>query len=105
MAKNRSFHDYLLYDVFREIPGITTKSMFSGWGIYLDRKIFGLIIDGELYFKLGKHKQKDFQQLGSHPFTYIRQGKEVALSYWTLPEEILNDPDLLLEWINTSIGE
>lgn len=91
-------------DVLRDIPGIASKKLFSGWGIYKYGKIFGIIIDDELYFKTNENNLKYFEENGSHPFSFSRQGKIVFLPYWTLPDEIFSDEGKLIEWIERSIN-
>ncbi|OGZ74109.1 MAG: hypothetical protein A2908_03425 [Candidatus Staskawiczbacteria bacterium RIFCSPLOWO2_01_FULL_38_12b] len=50
MARDKSFHDYVIYDVLGSVMGITSRPMFSGWAIYQDGVVFGIIIGTELYF-------------------------------------------------------
>lgn len=33
---NSDFHDYVINDLLSEIPGITSRKMFGGYGIYKD---------------------------------------------------------------------
>mgnify|MGYP001593921260 FL=1 len=100
MARDKSFHDYVVYDVLGDMQGITSKAMFSGWGIYKDGVIFAIIIEGELYFKAGKDAT-DFKNIsGSHPFVYSKKdGKKITMSYWLIPEEILENKEKLYELI------
>lgn len=95
-----NFHDYVMQDILAEIEGTTSRRMFSGYGIYLYGTIFGLIIDDELYFKVGENNIDDYKKLNSHPFTYHnKKGKEITMPYWIVPSEILEDKEKLKEWI------
>jgi len=38
------------------------------------------------------------EERGYSPFTYVRQGKTIALSYMEAPEEIYDDPDDACDW-------
>lgn len=106
MSKDKSFHDYLLDDVFRQIEGITSKPMFGGYGFYRDGIIFAIIADGKLYFKVGESNRKDYEEHGSRPFTYaMKNGKKTTLSYWELPVDIMEDGDELEKWIDKSVEE
>ena len=102
MTKDNSFRDYIVHDVLRDIPGVTTRNMFGGCGIYKNGKMFGIIEDGEVYFKIGDRNRKDFENMNSHPFTYEREGKEVSLSYWLVPEEFLEDKYKIRELVEKS---
>lgn len=106
MSKQNDFHEYLMSDVFNRIPRITAKRMFGGFGYYLDGVIFAILAKEQLYFKVGKSNQKEFEKLGSQPFTYpMKNGKKTTLSYWELPADILEDPDRLPQWIEKSVEE
>jgi DNA transformation protein len=101
---SKEFHDYVMQDIFVDIEGITSRKMFSGYGIYLHGIIFGLIIDDELYFKVGENNINDYKRLNSHPFTYLNtKGKEIVMPYWIVPSEILEDNDALRELILNSV--
>lgn len=100
---NKSLHDYLMFDVFEGIDGITSKSMFGGFGFYRNGKIFGIIADGKLYFKVGSNNKKDYEERGSKPFVYQARGRDMTISYWELPADIMEDREQLVEWIEKSL--
>ncbi len=103
MAKDSSFYDYVLNDLFSEISGISSRSMFGGYGFYYRGVFFALIADGKLYFKAGEENKKDFLDYGSVPFIYTgHKGKDVTMSYFELPANIMDDKTLILEWVEKS---
>jgi len=102
--KNDEFAEYVLGDVLGDIPGVTSRKMFGGWGIYKDGTFFALIADGGLYFKVDDSTRKNYEALGSKPFVYDSRGKKVTMSYWLLPEEIIEDKDVLFEWVEKSVA-
>ena len=77
---------------------MTCRSMFSGFGLYRDGVMFGLIASGELYFKVGVDNQSDYEARGSQPFSYSGRGKTVKLPYWRVPDDVLEDNDLAAAW-------
>ncbi len=102
--KDDTFHEYVM-DVLSDIPGITSRAMFSGYGIYKDGIIFAIIADGALYFKADTETEADFKEYGSGPFTYpMKNGKTTTLSYWLLPEEIMENRELLPEWVERAVA-
>lgn len=102
--KNRSFHNYFLSDVFNGIDGISSKSMFGGYGFYKDGIIFAIIADEKLHFKVGSSNQKDYEDYGSAPFVYpMKNGKTTTLSFWELPADIMEDKEILPSWIEKSV--
>ena len=73
--------------------------MFSGAGVYRDGVFFALATsDGGLYLKCDAEIEQRFRDAGSNPFTYGRDTSKVTMSYWSLPEEALDDPDALKVW-------
>ena len=48
MAKDTSFHEFVMNELFADIDGITSRPMFGGFGIYKDGVIFALIGDERL---------------------------------------------------------
>lgn len=104
-AKDKSFHDYIVYDLLRDVPNITSLAMFGGWAIYKNGIIFGIIANGELYFKVGEENRFEFEKMESHPFVYTKSdGKPVKMSYWLVPEEVMEDRERLYNLVDESIA-
>lgn len=102
--RDTSFVEYIIFDVLGHIPGITSRGMFSGHGIYLDGAIIALVIDGELYFKADKELKEKYQTLGYHPFSYDRNGKMVDLNYMSVTLEDLENRDEMDRRVEESYG-
>lgn len=92
-------------DLFRAIPGVTTRKMFGGLGIYSEGTIFALIGPGDaIMVKARGALADDLAAEGSEQFrTY--EGKTVNMPYWTLPESALDDPDEAADWACRSLAE
>lgn len=104
MKRDKAFHDYVVHDLLGDIPNLKSKAMFSGWGIYKDGVIFGIIADGQLWFKVGASNLSDFKEFDSRPFKYSRKdGKEIEMSYWLIPEEIMENRGMLHELVEKSV--
>lgn len=105
MTSDKSFHDYVVGDLLGDVPGITSRAMFSGWALYKYRVIFGIVIDAELYFKVDDGNRAEFEKVGSHPFTYTKSdGKSAVMPYWLVPAEFMEDKDELMALIDRSIA-
>jgi len=102
-SKHAAFVQYVAEDILSDID-VKTRPMFGGHGFYHDGKMFGLEADGKIYFKVSDKNRTDYEQVGSEPFTYAVQGKKtMTMSYWTLPEEVLENRELAVEWANKAI--
>ena len=106
MTRDRSFHDYVVYDLLGDISGIASRAMFGGWAIYKNGIVFGLILSGELYFKVDDSNRREFEQMeSSHPFVYAKKaGKPITMSYWLVSGEILEDRERLYRLIEKSVS-
>jgi DNA transformation protein len=77
--------------------------MFSGAGVYRDGVFFALATsDGGLYLKCDDEIESRFRDAGSRPFTYGRDTRKVTMSYWSVPNEALDDPEALKLWAELS---
>ncbi len=104
MSKN-GFIEYVLHDAMQGIDGLTAKAMFGGHGLYKDGVVFGIIADDQLYFKVDVKNLPQYKERGSQPFKYEGKNRKlIALSYWEVPAEILEDRELLAEWVEASVA-
>jgi DNA transformation protein len=94
-------NEYLGYVLERLEPigQVTVRAMFGGHGLYYRGVIFGLVIHDELYFKTGEGNILEYKAAGSSPFIYTGKHKPVTMSYWRLPEHVLEDDALLKQWV------
>ncbi len=87
----------LLTEKLATIPGITTKKMFGGYGIFHDSKMFGIIDSrGGCFFKADASNQADYEARGS--------GKHSRMPYFEVPADVQDDPDQLAAWAQKSIA-
>ena len=101
--KDASYRDYIVEDVMGHIDGVTARGMFSGYGLYLDGVIFGLIIDGELYLKADVATVAKYKIQGLYPFTYEKKnGKAYEMAYMSVPLEELEDRDRIQDRVMES---
>jgi len=87
-----------LHEVFENFGAIRTRKMFGGYGVYHGGLMFGLVADDELYLKVDKESEAEFNDLGLTPFEYQKNGKAFKMSYYLAPEGIYDDPDQANYW-------
>lgn len=105
MAKKiPEYLDYFLQDCLWWSRRYTSKSMFWWYAIYKDAKVFSLFIDDIIYFKVWDNNRLDYERYKSKPFTYYKKSWVVwIMSYFELPEDILENRDELDIWIEKSL--
>lgn len=94
---SRGYCDYIL-DLLSHIEGVSARGMFGGFGLYKGGVMFALIADDVAYYKVGPTNLADYEDASSEPFTYSGKTKPIKMSYWQVPEEVLEDQDELAVW-------
>lgn len=97
MKKDAGFAQYVVEDLFAYLSDVSARAMFGGYGIYRAGVMFGLVEDGELYFKVQDEQKEKYLSFGSRPFTYIKEGKPQELGYYFIPEEVQENNQLFRE--------
>ena len=92
--------EYLAYvrDLLGWVPELRSRHMFGGVGLYSGERFFAILADDTLYLKADDASRPLFRDGGAEAFSYLRQGKACALDYWSVPAEVLEEPDLLRQW-------
>ncbi len=89
-----------LQELFGALGPVRVKSMFGGAGVYAGELMIGLLDrDETLYLRADDDTRARFEAAGSSPFVYpLKDGSEMALGYWRIPEEALESPEEALAW-------
>ena len=91
------FTDHLK-DVFRLFGTFAVKRMFSGYGLFRDNLMFGLVVRDTLYLKADAESAPAFEKLGRPRFEYQRKGKTASLGYYLAPEAVMEDAAEAARW-------
>ncbi len=81
---------------------VRTRAMFGGHGFYAGDVFFALADDNHLYFKVGDANRGDFEAHGMEPF--VPWPGAAPMSYYPLPQAILDDPEELGVWMDAAIA-
>ena len=76
--------------------------MFGGVGIYSGDLFFALIADDTLYFKVDASTRPQYEARGMEPFRPFGDERG-TMQYYQLPEDILEDPELLWPWAESAL--
>ncbi|MBT0962203.1 TfoX/Sxy family protein [Denitromonas iodatirespirans] len=91
-------------ELFAPLGAVRVKSMFGGWGFYLDDLFFALEAWETLYLKADTESEKAFIDAGCSRFIYTQKdGKTFSMGYWTAPEEALDSPAAMAPWARLAI--
>jgi DNA transformation protein len=93
----------LLKDLLSDLGPVSARRMFSGAGLFAEGVMFALVVDDALYLKADDETRGGFEAESLAPFSYNRNGRTVALSYWRAPERLLDDRDEMLGWASRAL--
>jgi DNA transformation protein len=102
MAVGAGYLQYVLEQLERAGP-ITSRRMFGAVGLYCDSVFFGLVDDDTLFFKVGDETRPEYESRGMKPFRPYADRPEVSLSYFTVPADVLDDPEEVTVWARRAI--
>jgi DNA transformation protein and related proteins len=103
MPVGAAFLQYVLEQLERA-GRVTSRRMFGGVGLYCDDLFFGLIDDDTLYFKVDDTTRADYEARGGKAFRPYKDRPEVSMTYYTVPADVLDDPEELVAWARRSIA-
>lgn len=96
-----SFELYLV-DQLARLGSVVVRRMFGGAGLYLDGIMFGLLAEGTCYLKTDDGNRGDYEAQGMGPFVYEARGKQTAMSYHQVPQDVLDSADEFSAWARKS---
>ena len=97
MATQSEFVSYLL-ELLAPLGTVHARAMFGGYGIYRDELMFGLVATDTFYLKADDRNRPEFEAEGLPPFTYKKNDREYAMSYYQAPDYALDDSEALCRW-------
>ncbi|MGE3404753.1 MAG: TfoX/Sxy family protein [Vicinamibacterales bacterium] len=103
MAVSETVRDFILEQLERAARDVRARRMFGAVGIYAGELFFALIDDDQLYFKVDDTTRPAFIARGMKPFQPYGPAGE-TMGYYTVPIEVLEDPDALRVWARDAMG-
>ncbi|MGN6224097.1 TfoX/Sxy family protein [Pseudoxanthomonas sp.] len=103
MAVHHEFGEYLR-ELMAEVGEIRLRAMFGGLGVYLDDRMFGLVLDDTLYLKTDALTVEEFRAAGGEPFIYRPRREGQVPGYWTPPPDALESAQAMRPWAQRAIA-
>jgi DNA transformation protein len=84
---------------------LTMRRMFGKTGVFCNGLMFGMVTDDTLYVRVDDHNRKVFKEAESAPpLNYEKKGRTIDLSFWRVPERLLDEPDELVMWARAALA-
>jgi DNA transformation protein len=106
MAVSTEQAAYVLEQLER-VPGLTSQKMFGGVGFSSDGLFFGFLHrNGSVFLRADDSNREDYEARGCtnfHGKTPTPGEKIKGMPFFTIPEDVLEDPDELEVWARKAI--
>jgi DNA transformation protein len=86
-------------DRIHGVGPVSTSRFFGGAALKVDGVQFGFVMKGSLYLRVDSEGRAVFEAMGALPFQYSSRSEKVTVtSYYEVPAEVMEDPDMLSYW-------
>ncbi len=84
---------------------VTMRRMFGKTGVFCNGLMFGMVTDDTLYVRVDDHNRAAFKEAEAAPsLSYEKQGRTIDLSFWRVPERLLDEPEDLVAWASAALA-
>src|SRR5947209_6240520 len=103
MAGDDTFGEFLR-EQLAPLGRITIRRMFGKAGVFCDGLMFGMVTEDTLYLRVDDQNRAAFKEAASSPpLSYEKWGRTIDLSFWRVPERLLDEPDELVVWARAAL--
>jgi len=104
MVASDSFAEFLR-EQLAPVGRITMRRMFGKTGVFCDGLMFGMVTEDTLYFRVDEHNRVAFKEAEAYPpLNYGKKGRTIDLSFWRVPERLLDEPDEFVAWARLALA-
>jgi DNA transformation protein and related proteins len=104
MVASDSFAEFLR-EQLAPIGRVTMRRMFGKTGVFCTGVMFGMVTNDTLYFRVDDHNRAIFKEAESvAPLNYEKKGRTIDLSFWCVPERLLDEPEELVTWARVALA-
>ncbi|PJC88077.1 DNA transformation protein [Vibrio sp. HA2012] len=82
--------------LFERFGQIKSRSMFGGFGIFVNETMFALVVNDALHIRSCELTIEQFKNAGYEPYVYKKRGFPVVTKYFALPQSIWKNPEDIL---------
>lgn len=102
MGKRKNPFIALVLDALCDVPDLTWRAMFGGYGLYSQSIFFAIVWDKQLFFRVDRTTEKKYIRKGSQPFVFSDTQK--VFSYYQVPEDVFSSRKLVAKWAAESVA-
>jgi len=85
-------------EALEPLGAVTMRRMMGGATLYLDGTVFGILDEGEIWFKADAESNAVWDAEGCERFTFDMGGKPGSMNYRRGPLDVYDDPEAMQRW-------
>lgn len=103
MSASPEFIEYVR-ELLLPLGELTDGKFFGGFAFKSCAKQFAMIMGDTLYFCVNNETRPKYQAIGMKSFAYsTKKGVVEVKKYYSVPEDLFEDPEKLIIWARTAI--
>ena len=103
MSASPEFIEYVR-ELFIPLGNLKDGKFFGGFAFKSGSKQFAMIMGNTLYFCVNDLSRPKSEAVGMEPFSYsTKKGRVKVKKYFTVPEDLFENQEKLIEWANEAI--
>jgi DNA transformation protein len=104
MVASDSFAEFLR-EQLAPMGRVSMRRMFGKTGVFCNGLMFAMVTDDTLFVRVDDHNKAVFKEAESDaPLSYEKKGRTIDLSFWRVPERLLDEPAELVRWAGAALG-
>jgi DNA transformation protein len=104
MVASDAFAEFLR-EQLAPVGHITMRRMFGKTGVFCDGVMLGMVTENTLYVRVDDQNRATFKEAESFPpLNYEKKGCTIDLSFWRVPERLIDEPKELVTWARAPLG-
>ena len=104
MVASADFAEFLC-EQLAPLGRISMRRMFGKTGVFCDGVMLGMVTENTLYFRVDEQNRETFKEAQSAPpLNYRKKGTLIDLSFWRVPERLIDEPDELVVWARSALA-
>ena len=95
----------LLCEQLAPLGRVSMRRMFGKTGVFCDGVMFGMVSENMLYLRVDEQNKAIFEEArSSPPLNYAKKGATIDLSFWRVPDRLMDEADELVVWARAALA-